>query len=267
MADELIDDPVRDEIPAATESNESGDAANSPHTDTNGTTSGTTDLFGEPAEEKEEGTVPEEFIRDIRVFGEMIHKNPGLVEQIRDIFEYHLVDATDRRTFSRIVNALTMVLGHNATMIVATACHINAAPFFDDLQKHVDDDEKDEQSAISALKHLTALYGGRIQEAYALSVGVLDEDWFTADINTYRREGDLYWMTELQMALYNGTDMHLQMTPESLFQLTLIMMKEATKLPAEAFDPELIARYEDDIRSFASRFVNKKDDGAPPGYA
>ncbi len=217
-------------------------------------------------ESADPGMVPDAFIRDLRIFGESIRKNPGLVEQIRDVFEYHLVDPTDRRTFSRIVNALTMILGHNATMIVATACHINAAPFFEDIRANIEDNEEQHQ-AISVLQHLTALYGSRIQEAYALSVGLLDEDWFTADINTYRREGEAYWMTDLSLALYNGTHIHLKMTPESLFQLTLIMMKETGKLPPEAFDPDMTARYGDDIRSFAGRFIPKKDDGTPPGYA
>lgn len=210
--------------------------------------------------------VPDAFIRDLKVFSQRIRKNPATVEQIRDVFEYHLVDQTDRRTFSRIVNALTMILGHGSTMVVATACHVNAAPFFDDILKQVGDDEE-EQSAVSVLQHLTALYGNRIQEAYALSVGSLDEDWFTADINTYRREGDHYWMIDLHLGLYNGKLAHLKMTPESLFQLTLIMMNEVKKLPAEAFDHELISRYSDDIQSFAKRFSMRKDDGAPPGYA
>jgi hypothetical protein len=210
--------------------------------------------------------VPDAFIRDLKVFSQSLKKNSAIIEQIRDVFEYHLVDQTDRRTFSRIVNALTMILGHGSTMVVATACHVNAAPFFDDIKKLVGDDA-DEMNAISVLQHLTALYGNRIQEAYALSVGSLDEDWFTADINTYRREGDHYWMIDLYLGLYNGKSTQLKMTPESLFQLTLIMMNEVKKLPAEAFDPELISRYSDDIQSFAKRFSVRRDDGAPPGYA
>ncbi|MCQ1538328.1 hypothetical protein FTO68_04900 [Methanocalculus taiwanensis] len=209
--------------------------------------------------------VPDAFIRDLKAFGESIRKNPGLVEQIRDVFEYHLVDMTDRRTFSRIVNALTMILGHSSTMVVATACHINAAPFFTDIQKQVGEEE--EAEVIAVLQHLTALYGNRVQEAYALSVGSLDEDWFTADINTFRREGEQNWMIELRLALYNGTIAHLKMTPESLFQLTLIMMNEVKKLPAEAFDQEMVGRYGDDIQSFAKRFSLRTDDGTPPGYA
>jgi len=210
--------------------------------------------------------VPDAFIRDLKTFGESIRKSPGLIEQIRDVFEYHLVDMTDRRTFSRIVNALTMILGHSSTMVVATACHINAAAFFIDIKKQVGEDEE-EAEAIAVLQHLTALYGNRVQEAYALSVGSLDEDWFTADINTFRREGEQSWMIELLLAQYNGTIAHLKMTPESLFQLTLILMNEVKKLPAEAFDQEMISRYGDDIQSFAKRFALKPDDGAPPGYA
>jgi len=219
-----------------------------------------------PASPENDSMVPDAFIRDLKAFGESVRKNPGLIEQIRDVFEYHLVDMTDRRTFSRIVNALTMILGHGSTMVVATACHINAAAFFTDIKKQAGEGEE-EAEAIAVLQHLTALYGNRIQEAYALSVGSLDEDWFTADINTFRREGEQSWMIELRLAQYNGTIAHLKMTPESLFQLTLIMMNEVKKLPAEAFDQEMIGRYEDDIQSFAQRFALKPDDGAPPGYA
>lgn len=227
-----------------------------------------TDAGGDEAPDVPENgsMVPDAFIRDLKTFGESIRKSPELIEQIRDVFEYHLVDMTDRRTFSRIVNALTMILGHSSTMIVATACHINAAAFFTDIKKQIGDDEE-EIEAIAVLQHLTALYGNRVQEAYALSVGSLDEDWFTADINTFRREGEQSWMIELLLAQYNGTIAHLKMTPESLFQLTLIMMNEVKKLPAEAFDQEMIGRYGDDIQSFAKRFALKPDDGAPPGYA
>ncbi|MDG6250539.1 hypothetical protein, partial [Methanocalculus sp.] len=191
-----------------------------------------TDAGGDEAPDVPENgsMVPEAFIRDLKAFGESIRKSPALVEQIRDVFEYHLVDMTDRRTFSRIVNALTMILGHSSTMVVATACHINAAAFFGDIKKQAGEGEE-ETEAIAVLQHLTALYGNRVQEAYALSVGSLDEDWFTADINTFRREGEQSWMIELRLAQYNGTIAHLKMTPESLFQLTLIMMNEVKKLP------------------------------------
>jgi hypothetical protein len=253
MADDIVEedaalpkDPVPDMAVSEEGADESGDEA--PASPENGT------------------MVPDAFIRDLKAFGESIRKNPGLIEQIRDVFEYHLVDMTDRRTFSRIVNALTMILGHSSTMVVATACHINAAAFFTDIKKQAGEGEE-ETEAIAALQHLTALYGNRVQEAYALSVGSLDEDWFTADINTFRREGEQSWMIELFLAQYNGTIAHLKMTPESLFQLALIMMNEVKKLPAEAFDQEMIGRYEDDIQSFATRFALKPDDGAPPGYA
>lgn len=259
MADDIIEEeplltgePHLD-IPPAPEAGEDTDADDSVGSE-------------EASEESRQPTVPDAFVRDLKTFGETIRKNPAIVDQIRDVLEYHLVDQTDRRMFSRIVNAMTMVLGHSSTMVVATACHINAAPFFEDILKHTGDDE-DKRTAVSVLQHLTALYGNRVQEAYALSVGTLDEDWFTADINTYRREGEQYWMIDLFLSQYNGKTAHLKMTPESLFQLTMILVSEARKLPADALDPNLIARYADEVAAFENRFSMKRDDGAPPGYA
>jgi hypothetical protein len=216
--------------------------------------------------------VPEQFLTDLGSLAEILETNPAILEPIREVFEYHLVDPIDRKTFPKLVNAMSMLLGANATMVLMTACHVNSAAFFDDLL-HAIKEEK-QKSAVWIIQHLTSLYGNRVQQAYTLSAGTMDEDWHMIDVNTYKREGDTpLWILSLELVLYNGTETKITMTPDSVFQLVEILSAELAKnIPKENVDEGLINKCEKNFTAFFEKFYKGKDekkseDEHPPGYA
>ena len=131
-----------------------------------------------PAEEKteevkeqlEEGQtphkkVPEQFLKDLDEFAAILEANPPIIDPIREVFEYHLIDPIDRKTFPKMVNAMSMLLGPAATMVVMTGCHVNSAAFFEDLVFACKGNDK-AKAAVWIIQHLTSLYGNRVQKAY-----------------------------------------------------------------------------------------------------
>jgi hypothetical protein len=202
--------------------------------------------------------VPEQFLNDLALFANILEKTPALLNPIREVLEYHLMDPIDRKTFPRMVNAMSMLLGPSATMVVMTACHVNSAAFFEDLL-YATKDEKD-QDAIQIIQHLTAIYGNRVQKAYALSSGTMDEDWYTVDVNTYKREGEnAHWIVDVKIILYSGKENQIKMTPDSIFQIVEIFATELGKnIPIENVDPNLVKKCEDNFTTFYEKFYGSK---------
>lgn len=227
--------------------------------------------------ERPHKAVPEQFLNDLALFADILEKTPALLDPIREVFEYHLVDPIDRKTFPRMVNAMSMLLGPSATMVVMTACHVNSAVFFEDLLYAVKEEKS--RGAVWIIQHLTALYGNRVQQAYTLSSGTMDEDWHTVDVNTYKREGEnAYWIVDVKMMLYSGKESQIKMTPDSIFQLVEILAAELGKnIPIENVDTGLVKKCEENFRIFYEKFYGTKkceetenSDGEeehPAGYA
>ncbi|HJK11924.1 MAG TPA: hypothetical protein O0X33_07615 [Methanocorpusculum sp.] len=227
--------------------------------------------------ERPHKAVPEQFLNDLAQFADILEKTPALLDPIREVFEYHLVDPIDRKTFPRMVNAMSMLLGPSATMVVMTACHVNSAAFFEDLLYAIKDEKS--RGAVWIIQHLTALYGNRVQQAYTLSSGTMDEDWHTVDVNTYKREGEnAYWIVDVKMMLYSGKESQIKMTPDSIFQLVEILAAELGRnIPIENVDPGLVKKCEENFTIFYEKFYGakkceetEKTDGEeehPPGYA
>ena len=239
-----------------------------------------------PAEEKteevkqpeEEQTphkkVPEQFLKDLDEFAAILEANPPIIDPIREVFEYHLIDPIDRKTFPKMVNAMSMLLGPAATMVVMTGCHVNSAAFFEDLVFACKGNDK-AKAAVWIIQHLTSLYGNRVQKAYTLSSGTMDEDWHTIDVNTYRREGENpVWTIDMVVNLYNGKDSHIRMTPDSAYQLVEIIMTElANNVPVEQVDAGLVEKCRDTCKAFMEKFYAGADEEEtegeedPAGYA
>jgi len=221
--------------------------------------------------------VPEQFLKDLAKLADILEKTPALLDPIREVFEYHLVDPIDRKTFPRMVNAMSMLLGPSATMVVMMTCHVNSAAFFEDLLYAVQEEKS--RSAIWVIQHLTALYGNRVQQAYTLSSGTMDEDWHAVDVNTYKREGEnIYWIVDVKMMLYSGKEIQIKMTPDSIFQLVEILAAELGRnIPLENVDGGLVKKCEENFTIFYEKFYSAKkseeteksdrDDTPPPGYA
>ena len=218
--------------------------------------------------------VPEQFLKDLDEFAAILEANPPIIDPIREVFEYHLIDPIDRKTFPKMVNAMSMLLGPAATMVVMTGCHVNSAAFFEDLVFACKGNDK-AKAAVWIIQHLTSLYGNRVQKAYTLSSGTMDEDWHTIDVNTYRREGENpVWTIDMVVNLYNGKDSHIRMTPDSAYQLVEIIMTElANNVPVEQVDAGLVEKCRDTCKAFMERFYAGADEEEtegeedPAGYA
>lgn len=217
--------------------------------------------------------VPEAFIADLSNLAQILEKNPGILEPIRDVFEYHLVDPIDRKTFPRIVNAMSMLLGPAPAMVIMTGCHVNSVSFFDDLLGAIPNNDS-VMAAVWIIQHLTALYGNRVQKAYSLSSGTMDEDWHTIDINTYKRESESpNWIIDMHMVQYSGNECQIRMTPDSAFQLVDIIMVELMKnVPTEEVDSDLVDRCRQHCKEYYEKYYGKVkakagDEDHPAGYA
>ncbi len=229
-------------------------------------------------EEKEGETphkkVPEQFLKDLDEFSVILEANPPIIDPIREVFEYHLVDPIDRKTFPKIVNAMSMLLGPAPTMVVMTGCHVNSAAFFEDLLFACKENER-AKAAVWIIQHLTSLYGTRVQKAYTLSSGTMDEDWHTIDVNTYRREGENpIWTIDMVVNLYNGKDTHIRMTPDSAFQLVEILIAELVQnVPFEQIDAGLLEKCKENCKLFVEKFYSGSGESEeeaeedPAGYA
>ena len=233
-----------------------------------------TEEVKEPEEQTPHKKVPEQFLKDLNEFAAILEANPPIIDPIREVFEYHLIDPIDRKTFPKMVNAMSMLLGPAATMVVMTGCHVNSAAFFEDLVFACKGNDK-AKAAIWIIQHLTSLYGNRVQKAYTLSSGTMDEDWHTIDVNTYRREGENpVWTIDMIVNLYNGKDSHIRMTPDSAFQLVEILMAElSNNVPVEQVDAGLIEKCKENCKNFYDKFFGGADEEAeeveedPAGYA
>jgi hypothetical protein len=222
-------------------------------------------------------SVPEQFLNDLALFANILDKTPALLDPIREVLECHLVDPIDRKTFPRMVNAMSILLGSSATMVVMTACHVNSAAFFEDLLYAIKDERS--RGVVWIIQHLTALYGYRVQQAYTLSSGTMDEDWHTVDVNTYKREGEnAYWIVDVRLTLYSGRESQIKMTPDSVFQIVEILATEIGRnIPVENVDPILVKKCEQNFTIFYEKFYGIKkseetehSDGGeerPAGYA
>jgi len=222
-------------------------------------------------QERTHAIIPDNYIRDLGELAKVLKEKPAIIDSIRVVLDYHVVDPIDRRTFPRIVNAMSMLLGPNVAMAITLVCHLNTPAFFDDLQ----DATKNKphlQEAVDIIKFLSSIYGDRLQRAYTLSSGTVDEDWSSLDLNTYKREGDEpLWLIDMKVSLYNGEDARIKMIPNSAFQFLGILMKELVeKVPSDQVDPELVDNYREVLFEFAEIYHMdeiKEKNNHPEGYA
>ncbi|HJJ46718.1 MAG TPA: hypothetical protein O0X32_00450 [Methanocorpusculum sp.] len=216
--------------------------------------------------------IPEPFMKDLQELAKAIEANPSLVEPIREIFEYHLVDPIDRKTFPKIVNAMSMILGPGPTMVIMTGCHVNSPAFFEDVLYAIKNDAC-LKAAVWTVQHLASIYGNRVQKAYTLSSGTMDEDWHSLDVNTFKREGENpIWIVDMRLTLYNGEETRMKMTPDSTYQLIEILMKELKdNIPEDQIDSMLVEKCEETITGFTKKYYHMKDchkeENHPEGYA
>ena len=61
-----------------------------------------TEEVKEPEEQTPHKKVPEQFLKDLNEFAAILEANPPIIDPIREVFEYHLIDPIDRKTFPKM---------------------------------------------------------------------------------------------------------------------------------------------------------------------
>ena len=105
--------------------------------------------------------------KDVSELAAILSENPGIKQQVREVFDYHLKGGVDRRTFGTIWSSLKILLGESAARIAVNSCRFNGNQFFDTIKEEGEGVAVDK--ALPFLQHLTALYGNRMEEAHDLS--------------------------------------------------------------------------------------------------
>ena len=228
--------------------------------------SGNQPLF-EEQEVKESEPPPEEAIHhDLAELSRLLEAYPAIRDRILDVFDQHLGQGPMRESYERLMLGLGVLIGPSATRIVLESVKIQSNEFFEGLARSAAGEA--EQESVMFLRHIAALYGHLVKDAFFLSFKHTDEDWRTADISCYRKAGGDSWFIELELVKYSGERVFLRMSPVSAFQLAELFIQELDKLPADASDNGIARRFRDLARSFKKGSSDPGVNDSPPdGYA
>ncbi len=221
----------------------------------------------EEQEQAESGSAPDEAIhRDLEELSRLLEMHPLIRDRILDVFDQHLGPGPVRESYERLMLGLGVLIGPSATRIVLESVKIQSNEFFEGLARTASGEA--EKESVMFLRHLAALYGHLVKDAFFLSFKHTDEDWRTADISCYRKGGGDSWFIELELVKYNGERIFLRMSPVSAFQLAELFIQELDKLPADAADNGIARRFRDLARSFKKDSSDPDLGQSPPdGYA
>jgi hypothetical protein len=201
-----------------------------------------------PAES--EKRIPEMVKGDLRELTKILSENPHLENQIRELFERHLMQGLSRETYERLVVSLQVLLGASASRIIVESTKVLTSEFFTELRQS---EEPPVEGTVRFLQHLTALYGTLMKDAFLLSFKYTEEDWRTAEVVAYHKGDSDIWFVELDLMKYNGERFFLRMSPFSAFQLLQTFINEMGKLPENTVDQQVMARF----RESAARLRKK----------
>ncbi|MCK4733281.1 MAG: hypothetical protein KAT65_12570 [Methanophagales archaeon] len=165
------------------------------------------------AEEKEEketevSPVIYEFVKTgVLELAAILSKNPKIEQQVREILDYHLKGGVDRTTTKTVVDSLSILLGKAASLLILTSCTLKDNKFFNNLKK--DSEGVVQDKVIPFLRHLSALYGSKIEEAVFLQAGT-PEDWRRIDVTLYREEEKEVWFIDVNLTKYNEENLFFE---------------------------------------------------------
>jgi hypothetical protein len=219
---------------------------------------------GEGGEEEmtEESPDTSELIKkDISDLAILLSENPESEQQVREVFDYHLKEGVDRTTYETVRDGLEMLLGESVTNFIVRCCRSNDNRLFEHFKKDIGGADVDK--VLPFLQHLAALYGSKMEEAYAL-FGEIPEDWKSSAITVYREEEEGeeedIWFININLTKYSGEGIFLRMRPASAFILVKRVIKEMGKLPREAVDEEVIKAFREETDGFNRKFLSENDD-------
>ena len=212
----------------------------------------------EEEEETEESQDTSKLVKkDVSELAAILSKNPKIEQQVREILDYHLKGGVDRITSKTVNESLKILLGEGAARLIVASCTINENKFFDELKNDSEGEVHDK--VIPFLRHLTALYGGKMEEAYRLTLRI-PEDWRHIDVTLYREEEEEVWFIDVNLIKYTGENVFLKMPPASAFKLAKNLLAEMGKLPWEAVDEEVIKEFREGTEGFKKKFLGDNGD-------
>ena len=199
--------------------------------------------------------------KDISELAILLSENPEIEQQVREIIDYHLKSDVDRTTYWRIYNGLKMLLGKSATRFIVRCCRFNDNKVFEHFKEEIRGADVDK--VLPFLQHLTALYGSKMEEGYAV-FNEIPEDWRSSVITVYREEKERdeedIWFINIQLTKYSGEKIFLRMRPISAFILVKRLIKEMGKFPREAVDEKDIKAFIEETEGFKKKFLSDNDD-------
>ena len=189
----------------------------------------------------------------------ILSKNPETEQSVREILDYHLKGGFDRTTLDTVINSLLILLGTKAAHLIVSSCTINENEFFDELKN--DSEGVVQDRVIPFLRHLTALYGSMMKEAFRLKLNT-PEDWRHIDVTLYREEEEEeeVWFIDVNLTKYNGGEFFLKMSPASAFKLAQNVLGEMGKIPKGAIDEEVIKAFRERTEGFKKKFLSDNGD-------
>lgn len=209
---------------------------------------------GETVEEKvdEEENGGSTLISDLSELSIFLNENPNIEPQVSKIIDYHLKDGVNDKTFESIKTGLEILLGTEAGRFTVAALSMNSNNFFDSLCGEIE--EMDLTKPLIFLRHLTALYGSKVDDAYSL-ISEISDDWQNGYVDLYCKGENEAWYIDMDLQKYNGERIYLRMPPHSAFDLAQALVKEMGKLPKESVDMEIIEEFRDETEDFKKKFL------------
>lgn len=207
--------------------------------------------------------VPDMVKQDLAELHRMIQENPGLAEQIQDLFERNLLmEGLSKETYERLVVSLQILLGPAASRLIVESTKILTSEFFTELRRTSDASLVD---SVRFLQQLAAVYGTHMKDAFLLSFKYTEEDWRTAEVVAYHKGESDIWFVEMDLVKYNGERLFLRMSPVSAFQLLQTFMNEMGKIPTGTVDEQALARIRESAAQFKKRYETPSVEEKAPG--
>ena len=91
----------------------------------------------EEKEVEEEGEIEESqdmselLKKDLSELGAILSENPGIEQQVREVFDYHLKGDVDSKTYNTIFSSLIILIGEKAARVAIFSCKLNDNTLFD----------------------------------------------------------------------------------------------------------------------------------------
>ena len=190
-----------------------------------------------------------------------LSENPKIEQQVREIIDYHLKSDVDSTTSLKIYKGLKILLGERLAEFIMQCCRYNDNKLFEGFKEDIGGADVDK--ILPFLQNLTAVYGSKMEEGYAV-VNEIPDDWRSSNITVYREEEEReemdIWFINIQLRKYSGERFFLKMSPRSAFTLVKHLIMEMEKFPMEAVDEEVIKVFREETEGFKKKFLSDNDD-------